>query len=419
MKDKIRMNSQNPGALEQLYREDKPGFESALEEVIAGGGQSELLNYWKIRLEYGKIQDTPKNIPKRDIFRLIAVSILTGFLIKLPDIFRFLPEESHFYERNTGIIVFFGLTLYLILNGTAVRMVRLVPVFVVFLLLTLYANLLPYTGESDTLTLVFIYLPLLLWYVSGFAYSGFDLKDSFKRIEYLKFNGDLAVLLALMAIAGGILTAVTINLFSAIGIDIEAFYSKNILITGGVVLPVISTFILKNYPALTGRIVSLIANIFSPLVLITAVSYLVALALSGKDPFTDREFLLLFNVMLLAVMAVIVFSVFGLSSGSTKRKFNEMILLALAVITVIIDLIALSAIVYRLGSFGITPNRVAVLGSNLLILVHLALIVTQMLKANFTGETIKSVEITIAKYLPVYFIWILLVVFGFPLIFGI
>ena len=51
-----------------------------------------------------------------------------------------------------------------------------------------------------------------------------------------------------------------------------------------------------------------------------------------------------------------------------------MILFILSIITVIIDLIALSAIFYRLGTFGITPNRLAVLGSNILILGNLAIV---------------------------------------------
>jgi hypothetical protein len=90
----------------------------------------------------------------------------------------------------------------------------------------------------------------------------------------------------------------------------------------------------------------------------------------------------------------------------------------LSIITVIIDLIALSAIFYRLGTFGITPNRLAVLGSNILILGNLVLIIIDLYKVNFRKALISGVELTIAKYLPVYLIWILFVVFGFPLIFG-
>jgi len=130
---------------------------------------------------------------------------------------------------------------------------------------------------------------------------------------------------------------------------------ENVVIVGAVSVPIVATYITKNYTVLTNKIAPIIANIFSPLVLLTAIIFLVALIISGKDPYNDREFLLIFNVMLLGVMAVIVFSI-SETSATGKQKFNELILFVLSIITVIIDLIALSAIFYRLGTFGITPT---------------------------------------------------------------
>jgi len=39
-------------------------------------------------------------------------------------------------------------------------------------------------------------------------------------------------------------------------------------------------------------------------------------------------------------------------------------------------------------------------------------------RINFKNKDIKQVELTIARYLPVYAGWTLVVVFGFPAIFG-
>jgi hypothetical protein len=249
------------------------------------------------------------------------------------------------------------------------------------------------------------------------VYIDFDLKDKAKRIEYIKYNGDLAILAAIILIVGGILAVVTIGLFAAIGIKIQQFYTENIVIIGLVSVPIIATYIIKNYTTMTNKIAPIIANIFSPLVLLTAIIYLIAMATSAKSPYTDREFLLTFNIMLLGVMAIIVFSV-SETSISSKHKFNEMILFILSIITAVIDLIALSAIFYRLSTFGITPNRLAVLGSNILILLNLVLIIIDLYKVNFKKAFIEEVGLTISKFLPVYTIWILFVVFGFPLIFG-
>jgi uncharacterized membrane protein len=153
------------------------------------------------------------------------------------------------------------------------------------------------------------------------------------------------------------------------------------------------------------------------LVLITLVIYLIAIPISGKDPYNDRNFLMIFNIMLLGVMAIIVFSV-SEASGSIKRKFSELVLFILSLVTLIINLIALSAIFYRLGEFGLTPNRLAVLGSNIMIFVNLILITIDLFKINFKKAEPEKVELTISKYLPVYVIWVLVVVFGFPLFFG-
>lgn len=416
MKERIKEHINNPEKLEQLYHDDRNAFESGFEEVYSEIKKSELSKFWKIRLDYNKLPDkiNKSNLP--DIFILISVCLITGFLIKIPYIFNVQMTEV-FYWKNAGIIVFSGLTIYVVWTNKVFDLKRLTFIMITFLILTIYVNILPAVTDSDSINLVYIHLPLLMWCIFGLVFIDFNLKDKIKWIEYIRYNGDLAILMAIMVIAGGILTGITIGLFDAIGLDIENFYMENVVIVGAVSVPIVATYITKNYTVLTNKIAPVIANIFSPLVLLTAIIFLVALAISGKDPYSDRDFLLIFNIMLLGVMAVIVFSI-SETSATRKQKFNEMILFILSIITVIIDLIALSAIFYRLGTFGITPNRLAVLGSNILILGNLALLIIDLYKVNFKKALIREVELTIAKYLPVYLIWILLVVFGFPLIFG-
>jgi hypothetical protein len=256
-----------------------------------------------------------------------------------------------------------------------------------------------------------------MWCAYGFVFIGFDLKDKSKRIEYIRHNGDLAIMGALILIAGGILTGTTIGLFNAINIHIEKFYMDNVVMVGLVSAPIVTKYIIENYITLTNKIAPIIAGIFSPLVLITLIIYLIAIAVSGKDPYNDRDFLLIFNIMLLGVMGIIVFSI-SETSAKKKQKINEMLLFILSIITLIIDIIALSAIFYRLREYGISPNKLAVMGSNILILVNIVLIMIDLNKINFRRADISKVELTISKYLPVYIIWLLIVVFGFPVLFG-
>jgi hypothetical protein len=221
----------------------------------------------------------------------------------------------------------------------------------------------------------------------------------------------------LILIAGAILMMITVGLFQAIGISIQKFYTNYIAIIGFVSAPVLTSYILKSYTSLTNKIAPIIANIFSPLVLITLIIFLITFAVSGKDPYTYRNFLLIFNIMLIGVMGIIVFSI-SETSTDRKQKFNLIILFILSIITLIINLIALSAIFYRLSEYGLTPNRLAILGSNILIFVNLVLITIDLFKISFRNSELEKVELTISKYFPVYIVWTLIVVFGFPLFFG-
>jgi hypothetical protein len=416
MKARIKENINDPEKLEQLYHDDKSAFEKGFEKAYPELARTGLTEFWKIRLNYNRLPERVRKISLQDILILISACLVSVFLIRIPAIFN-IADRDIFYMKNAGIIVFFGLTLYVTWINKVTEIRKLVIILISFLTLAIYVNLLPSVTDSDSVNLVFIHLPLLVWCIFGLVYIDFDLSDKIKRTAFIRYNGDLAILMAIIAIAGGILTAITIGLFDAIGINIENFYMENVVIAGVVSVPIVATYITKYYSVLTNKIAPVIAGIFSPLVLITAIVFLAALAIAGKDPYSDREFLLVFNIMLLGVMAVIVFSISETSTAG-KQKFNEMVLLALSIITVVIDLVALSAIFYRLGTFGITPNRLAVLGSNILILVNLIMIIIALYKVNFRKALIGEVELAIAKYLPVYIAWIVFVVGAFPLIFG-
>lgn len=417
MKERIKENINNPEKLERLYRDDRKSFESGFEKVYSEIDKTELIEYWKIRLDFDRIPDKTKKTNLMDSLVMITACLIAGFLIKIPNIFNVKLTNLLFYEKNAAIITFLGLTIYVVWINRILELKRLALILIAFIIPAIYINLLPSAKDRDSINLVYLHLPLLMWCIFGLVFIDLNLKDRTKRIEYIKYNGDLAILSAIILIAGGILTGISIGLFAAIGINIENFYMENVAIIGLVSVPIVATYIIKNYVTMTNKIAPIIANIFSPLVLLTAIIYLIALAISGKDPYNDREFLLIFNIMLLGVMAIIVFSI-SETSIARKQKFNELILFILSVITALIDLIALSAIFYRLGTLGITPNRLAVLGSNILILGNLVLIIINLYKINFKNTMIEEVGLTISKYLPVYAIWILFIIFGFPLIFG-
>ena len=417
MTEQIRENINDPEKLERLYRENRKSFESGFEKIYPEIANTESAKFWKSRLDFEKTAEPAKKLTISDISVMIAVCLFAVLLIRIPDIFKLDLTDFLYYEKNAGIIVFMAMSAYTIsiIKGFSKR--NLIITVLTFAVSIIYINNLPNLRTSSQITLVFIHMPLLMWCLYGLVFINFDLKDKNKRIEFIRHNGDLAIMGAIILIAGGVLAMITFGLFQAIGMNIQKFYFKNIIISGLVSAPVITTFILKNYTSVTNKIAPVIAKIFSPIILLTLVVYLLTIAITGKDPYNDREFLLVFNLMLIGVMAIIVFSVSENSSGQ-KQKFYELMLFILSIVTLITNVIALSAIFYRLGEFGITPNRIAILGSNLLIFVNLILITIDLFKINFRKSEIEKVGLTIAAYLPVYVIWVMIVIFTFPFIFG-
>ncbi|HAR38459.1 MAG: DUF4153 domain-containing protein [Bacteroidetes bacterium GWD2_45_23] len=417
METAIKENLNYPGKLEKLYRSDKKRFEQSFFAIYPDIAALPMADIWRARLAFDHQAEPGRKVLKSDLLFLIISCVMAGFLIKIPLLAGFDPDEYDYYIKNGGIIVFLGLSTYAFLTKSRINLKNLIISLSIFTLSALYVNLLPAGEKSDSINLAYLHLPLFLWFLYGVIFIDFDLKERSKRIDYLKYNGDLAILTLLILIGGGVLTAVTIGLFSAIDLHIEHFYMENIAIIGLVASPIVASYVIRNFPVITDKLAPIIARIFSPLVLITLSVYLVFMFVTGKDPYNDRDFLLVFNLMLLGVMAIVVFSVVGTSTHK-KHRFSEWVLFMLSLLTLAIDLVALSAIIYRVGEFGFTPNRTAVLGSNLLIFVHLVLITITLFKVVWKGKEMKSVEQTIAGYLPLYVAWTLSVTFFFPLIFG-
>lgn len=413
----IKENIKNPEKLEMLYQSDKKGFKHAFHNVYPEISTLGIATFWKARLEFDQPNHNKFVVDRKDIFFVVITCLLTGLLIKIPQLFDINLKTYAFYEKNAALIVFLGLSVYSFLTKEFIRKKTIMIVAGAFIAAAVYINLLPSMKESYSINLAYIHLPLLFWCVYGLIYMNFDTQDKTKRIDYIRYNGDLLILSGLILIAGVILAGVTIGLFKAIDLRIDKFYMDYIAVWGLVSAPVVATYVIRTYPSITNKIAPIIATIFSPLVLITLIIYLASIPFAGKNPYHDRNFLIIFNLMLLGVMGIIVFSI-SETSVIKKQRFNELTIFLIAATALIIDLIAISAILYRVGEYGFTPNRTAVLGSNLLIFYNLILLTRDLYRVNFENRDIRQVELTIAGYLPVYAIWTILVVVGFPLIFG-
>jgi len=412
MHSKILNHLDEPDQLEKLYRSNSSEFAKAFNSVYPEIKEVKLAQYWNARLAYEKSEISWGK--KNDWVFVIVASLLAGLIAKIPAIFQIKPE--FFYTRNIGFIVFPALASYFIWKRN-IPLSRILFTASAFVIGAVYINLLPDLPNNDTIILACLHLPFLLWALMGINYVGLDLRSDESRLDFLRFNGDFLILSGILVIVGGLFTAIVIGLFKAIGIKIEEFYFDYLAVFAGAALPIMSTFMTQSNPSLVNKVSPVVAKICSPVVLIMLIVYLGAILFSDKDPYNDRNFLLVFNLLLLGVMAIILFSL-AETSKDYGNPWSLIVLFALSVVTMVVNGIAFTAILFRISEWGITPNRLAILGANFLMLANLVLIAFRLFNRVIKKDEKSSAENAIANFLPIYILWAMVVVFVFPLLFN-
>ncbi|MDH5284759.1 MAG: hypothetical protein OEW80_12840, partial [Gemmatimonadota bacterium] len=281
-------------------------------------------------------------------------------------------------------------------------------------IVTAYATMLP--GFTDSVVMALIHLPILFWALLGFVFTGASWRDPQPRIHYLRYNGELLILTSLVGLGGMVFSGITVALFQLVSKDSAEWYFQNVGVMGAAAVPVAATYLYDVVFRRRTGIASVLARVFAPLFLVMTATYLVGAYLSGQNPFVDRQFLITFNGLLLVVLGMTVFSIVERGEQAAVG-WVDYVNVALLMVTLVIDVIALSAILFRLTSYGFTPNRVVVLGANLVIMTHLAwtcLAYIGLIRGKAGADGVRQ---AVVGYLPVYVGWAVLVAFILPLVF--
>ncbi|CAM3869563.1 DUF4153 domain-containing protein [Mesobacillus thioparans] len=406
-------NMADPHELERMYRKDPKAFKKSFSQAWEQNPDSHILRVWYERLHFRETANTDKPLFfQKRFFIMGLLAILAGISTRI--IFYFVEQEAIApINLAFGIIPF--IAAYFVYNNTPRKRI-IYTLAALFLIPGIYLNTLP-LNDKDSIILVYLHFPVFLWVLAGFAFTGNEYSKGSTRLAYIKFNLEFGILYTSMAVSGIILAALTMQLFSFIGLNIEDFYFSNVVLFGAAALAIVATYLVSMNLKLAKNITPYIAKIFSPLVLITLLVYLITVIWVGKNPFLDRNFLIAFNGILLGILAITIFSITE-SDSDEKKNISHYINFALIALALIIDSVALSAIVFRLSTFGVSPNRVAVLGVNLLIWANLIWIMLSYLRYLQNKSGPSDIQEAITKYLPVYGLWAAFVIFGFPAIFN-
>jgi hypothetical protein len=254
-------------------------------------------------------------------------------------------------------------------------------------------------------------------FVDRVLYGGPGWKKAGTRLDFVRFVGEVFIYSVLIGLGGLVLIGLSIVMFEFVDIDITTFIVNWVAVFGTGALLVVASYLVERKKGRIETIAPVLARIFTPLFLAVLLSLLVAMLVTGRAPSEDRELLIWFDLILVLVLGLTLYTM-SARDAEEPRRLWDVVTLALVIVALVVDGVALAGIASRLAEYGVTPNRVAALGENVVLLVNLVLVAIGY--ARFVGGRIRYqaiVELQM-RYLPVYAIWAALVVIVFPPLFG-
>ncbi|HEX5018004.1 MAG TPA: hypothetical protein VFX15_10530, partial [Actinomycetes bacterium] len=243
-----------------------------------------------------------------------------------------------------------------------------------------------------------------------------DWRSHSRRMDFIRFTGEWVVYYTLLAIGGGVLIALTAAGFQAIDQDAEVVLSEWVLPCGAMGAVIVAAWLVEAKQNVIENIAPVLTRVFTPLATLMLLVYLVAIVATGDLVDADRELLILADLILVLVLGLVLYAVSARDPYAAPVLFDRL-QLVLVVAALAIDVLMLTAMLGRITELGITPNRIAALGLNLVLLVNLTWS-ARLLVGISGGGSFGRLERWQTTYLPVFAVWASIVVVVFPPAFG-
>ncbi|MFE4229665.1 permease prefix domain 1-containing protein [Arthrobacter sp. NPDC056886] len=351
--------------------------------------------------------------PWRELAVVLALAVGAGLAVKAG--FTWF-DDSAALMRNLGLFVFPFLAAYFAwkrrITG-AVAATLIVP----FAALAAVLNLYPFVPAGSTGMLAALHAPVILWLLTGVAYVGGRWRSDKRRMDFVRFTGELAVYYTLLALGGAVLIALTLATLRGIGVDFQPVLEDWVLPFAVPGALVVAAWLVEAKQQVVENIAPVLTRVFTPLAVAMLLVLLAVLATAGGFVDIDRNLLILMDAILVLVLCLLLYSISARDPLSRPGLFDAL-QLALVIAALAVDAVMLTAMLARIAEFGYSPNKIAALGLNLLLLVHLlraAWLAVGFLRGRLPFAAVERWQ---TRYLPVYGAWAAVVVAVFPPVFG-
>jgi hypothetical protein len=383
---------------------------------------------WKQLVMAREADATSTNTASAEMVVAVILAVAAAVAIKVPALFGHPlspdAELPAFYARNASLFVFPPLTIYFVWKRGS-SMSSGLWLALLFVAGAVFANVFPWPADildnapqgSDTLLLTVLHLPIALWLAVGLAYVRGRWYADAGRMDFVRFSGELAIYYVLIALGGGVLIAFTAMMFTSIGIRPDRLIGSWMVPCGMTGAVIIGSWLVEAKQSVIENMAPVLTRLFTPLFTVLLLGFLATMGWTGSPINVQREVLIGFDLLLAVVVALVLYACSARDPQAPPDFFDGLQLL-LVVSALVVDGVALWAIAARISEFGFSPNRVAALGENLILLVNLtwtAWLYARFVRRRGAFAVLERWQIT---YLPVYPIWASLVVMIFPPVFG-
>jgi len=350
----------------------------------------------------------------------VALAVAAAVWVRIPELFglALVGDEGigEFYLRNFPAAVLAFLAGYFAWKRALAASATL-KVASGFLFALLVMNLYPFAPFGNTELLSALHIAIALWLTVGYAYAAGNGRDHGWRMNFIRFSGEWFIYYALIALGGGVLMLSTLFIFEAIGLNAEYFIANWMLPCGVAGAVIIAAWLVEAKQSVIENMAPVLTMLFTPLFTLALLAFLATVLWTGAGIDVEREILIGFDLLLVLVVGLILYAI---SARDPQRGpgFFDALQLGLIVCALLVDALALWAIAERITAFGFSPNRVAALGLNLILVVNLAraaLLHGRFLAGRGSFDAVARWQTTC---LPVYAAWAWIVAVLFPPLFG-
>jgi hypothetical protein len=345
-----------------------------------------------------------------------GLAVAAAAAIKAPELFGVgLEQGAGFYARNLSLFVLPFLTAYFAWKRRlgAGTLCWLAAAFVAA---SVAANVYPFVTLGSTHILAALHLPIALWLLVGIAYAGGRWGQVAGRMDFIRFSGELFIYYVLIALGGGVFTGFMVLIFETIGINAEPFIQW-VVPCGAAGAVLVASWLVEAKQSVVENMAPVLTRLFTPFFAALLVTFLGTVVWTGRGVDIQRNVLIGFDLLLAVVLALLLYSLSARDPRSPPGVF-DMLQVVLVVSALLVNAVALWAIAARISELGFSPNRVAALGENVILLVNLVWSAVLYVRFLLQRGSLSALERWQTEYLWVYAAWAAIVVVVFPPVFG-